>query len=50
MALRLQSLGIDLDRTAISKIESGKRPITDVETIAICRALGVETASMFTEL
>ncbi len=50
LAARLQTLGVDLDRTAISKIESGRRPITDVEIVAICKALGVRVASLFSEV
>ena len=49
LAARLQTLGLDLDRTAISKIESGRRPITDVEIIAICKALGIKVANLFPE-
>ena len=35
VAERRQSLGIDIDRTAISKIESGKLPATNLEILAI---------------
>ena len=49
LAARLQSLGIDIDRTAISKIEAGKRPVTDMEIIAICDALGIKVATLFGE-
>jgi len=49
LAARLQTLGIDLDRTAISKIEAGRRPVTDMEIIAICKALGTNVATLFPE-
>ncbi len=49
LAARLQSLGIDIDRTAISKIESGRRPITDLEIVGICKALGLRVATLFRE-
>ena len=49
LAARLQSLGIDMDRTVISKIESGRRPVTDVEIIGICKALGIKVATLFGE-
>lgn len=49
LAARLQTLGVDLDRTAISKIEAGKRPVTDTEIIGICKALGIEVATLFAE-
>lgn len=29
-------------RTCISKIEAGRRPVTDVELVAICKALDVD--------
>ena len=41
LAARLQSAGVDVSRTAISKIEAGRRPVTDVEVVAICKALDV---------
>ena len=49
LAARLQSQGIDLDRTAISKIETGKRSVADLEIVAICAALGIRVATLFGE-
>jgi transcriptional regulator with XRE-family HTH domain len=49
LAARLQTLGLDLDRTAISKIEAGKRPVTDREIVGICKALGIKVARLFGE-
>ena len=49
LAARLQSLGVDLDRTAISKIETGRRPVTDLEIIAFAKALEVTVPSLFGE-
>jgi transcriptional regulator with XRE-family HTH domain len=49
LAARLQTLNVDLDQTAISKIESGKRPITDIEIVAICKALGITVSTLFNE-
>ena len=49
LAARLQSLGVAIDRTAISKIEAGKRPVTDIEIITICKALGIKVAMLFEE-
>ncbi len=40
LAAKLQSLGVDLDRTAISRIESGSRSVTDIEINAITVCLG----------
>ena len=47
LAAKLQSLGVDLDRTAISKIETGRRPVNDIEIAAICQALGVKVSELF---
>ena len=49
LAVRLQFLGVELDRTAISKIESGKRPVTDSEIVGISKALRVKVAWLFGE-
>ena len=49
LAARLQAQGIAIDRTAISKIESGIRPVTDVEIVAICKALGIKVSWLFNE-
>ena len=49
LAARLQTLGLSLDRTAISKIEVGRRPVTDIEIVAICRALSIDVATLFPE-
>ena len=38
---RLEVRDIILDRTAISKIEAGTRPVTDVELVNIARSLRV---------
>ena len=49
LAARLQSLGVDIDRTAISKIETGRRAVTDIEIIAFAKALDVTVSSLFGE-
>ena len=49
LAARLQALNVDLDRTAISKIESGRRPINDIEIIGVCEALGIRVTTLFEE-
>lgn len=37
----LQIAGIDVDKNAIQRIESGKRYVTDIELKAIAQVLGV---------
>ena len=41
LAERLQVLGIDVDKNAIQRIESGKRFVTDIELVALSQALDV---------
>ena len=36
----LQLLGLDVDKNAIQRIECGKRFVTDIELVFICKALG----------
>ena len=38
---KLQLLGLDVDKNAIQRIECGKRFVTDIELVYICKALGV---------
>jgi len=38
---RLQVLGMKIEQPALSKIESGYRPVTDFEVVALANALGV---------
>lgn len=38
---RLEVRGVNLEKTSISKIEAGTRPVTDIELLAIADALHV---------
>jgi transcriptional regulator with XRE-family HTH domain len=38
---RLAVRGVELEKTAISKIEAKTRPVTDIELVAISDALGI---------
>lgn len=38
---RLAVRGVQLEKTAISKIEAGTRPVTDIELVKISESLGV---------
>lgn len=40
LAEKLQLIGHDVDKNAIQRIECGKRFVTDIELIALCRVLG----------
>lgn len=41
LADKLQLQGIDLDKNAIQRIESGQRFVTDIELLALSRVLNV---------
>ena len=41
LVARLQMLNVNLDQSAISKIEKGQRPVLDYEVIALAQALKV---------
>ena len=43
---RLQLLGMMIDQPALSKIESGRRPVTDIEVVTLAKALKVSAASL----
>lgn len=49
LAARLQVQGLRIERAAISKIETGYREVTDVEVVAIARALGVSISWLYGE-
>ena len=46
---RLQILGIMLDQSTLSKIENQERPVTDIELIALAKALKVSTGWLLEE-
>ena len=41
LADKMQLLGIDLDKNAIQRIESGQRFVTDIELLALSKVLKV---------
>ena len=41
LAARLQLQGLDVDKNAVQRIESGQRFVTDIELAALARALEV---------
>ena len=46
LADRLQLIGIDVDKNAIQRIESGKRFVTDIELRALCEVFGVSPSDL----
>ena len=49
LVARLQVLGMQIDQSGLSKIESDRRPVTDFEVIALAKALRVSAAWMLKE-
>jgi len=47
LVARLQVLGVMMDQSSISKIESGQRPVIDIEVAALAKALRVSVAWLF---
>ena len=41
LADRLQINGLDIDKNAVQRMESGQRFITDIEVVALAKVLGV---------
>ena len=49
LADKLQLLGIDVDKNAIQRIESGKRFVTDIELVCLSKALQVSIEQLLEE-
>ena len=41
LVARLQVLGTTIDQSGLSKLESGQRPVSDIEVVALAKALKV---------
>ena len=42
LVARLQTAGIKIDQSGLSKLESGRRPVSDVEVVELAKALKVK--------
>ena len=49
LADALQLLGLDVDKNAVQRMESGQRFITDIELVYLCRALNVSFDALLKE-
>jgi len=47
LVARLETNDVHIDRSGLSKIESGTRPVTDIEVQALAKALKVRVAWLF---
>jgi transcriptional regulator with XRE-family HTH domain len=48
LVARLQVLGMKIDQSGVSKIESGRRPVLDHEVVALANALKVSIKWLLT--
>jgi len=49
LAMQLQLMGINIERSGIAKLESGRRPASDIEVAAIAKILKVTIPWLFEE-
>ena len=49
LVARLQVLGMQIDQSGVSKLESGKRPVLDTEVVALAKALKVSVGWLLEE-
>lgn len=49
LVARLQVLGIMMDQSGLSKIENGQRPVSDIEVVALAKALRVSLSFLLQE-
>ena len=49
LAARLQLAGLSIDQSALSKLENGERPVTDIEVVALAKALRVSASWLLGE-
>ncbi len=49
LVARLQLGGLSIDQSALSKLENGQRPVTDIEVAALAKALKVSVAWLLGE-
>lgn len=50
LADRLQLIGLDIDKNAVQRIESGQRFVTDIELIKISKVLEKSYDNLLNEL
>ncbi len=49
LVARLQSQDISIDQSGLSKLENGQRPVSDIEIIALAKALSVSVSWLLGE-
>ncbi len=48
LADRLQLVGLDIDKNAVQRIESGQRFLTDIELLYFCRVMNTSFETLYT--
>lgn len=46
LADKLQLHGIDVDKNAVQRIESGQRFVTDIEIVALCKIFNITSVEL----
>lgn len=49
LVARLQAEGLAIDQSKLSKLENGQRPVSDIEIVALAKALKVSVAWLIGE-
>ena len=49
LVARLQVLGMMIDQSGLSKIENGQRPVSDIEVVALAKALKISVSWLLGE-
>ncbi len=47
LADKLQIIGLDVDKNAVQRMECGKRFITDIEIVALCKVFHISPNELF---
>ena len=48
LAQKLQVAGVDVDKNAVQRIESGQRFVTDIELVVLAKVLNVSIETLLT--
>ncbi len=49
LADKLQLNGIDVDKNAVQRIESGQRFVTDIEIVALCKIFNISSDELLSD-
>ena len=46
LVARLQTAGVKIDQSGLSKLESGRRPVSDIEVVELAKALKISVEGL----